>query len=88
MSRIVKKIVIRNPQGLHSRPATLFVKSAQKFSSNIMISKDGQTVDAKSILNILSLGLEKGAEIELIIEGEDASQALKELEKILSLEDE
>ena len=83
MAKISQKIRIKNPQGLHARPAAQFVKTANKFSSTIILKKDDQLIDAKSIINILSLALERGVEVELAIEGEDAPQALEELRKIL-----
>ena len=85
------KAVLKNKLGLHARPASLFVESAKKFKSNILIKKDNQLANAKSILEVLSLGVEMGDEIEVICEGEDAeqaSQALKNLiEKLPSLEE-
>ena len=83
MERIVKKVKIKSAQGLHARPAAIFVKAANKYLSDILIKKDDEVIDAKSIINILSLALEPDTEIELIIEGEDSAEALKELEKIL-----
>ncbi len=83
MAKVSKKIRIKNPQGLHARPAAQFVKTAHKFSSEIFLKKDDQLVDAKSIINILSLALEKDIEIELSAKGDDAQQAIEELRKIL-----
>ena len=88
MERIVKKVKIKSSQGLHARPAAVFVKAANKYLSDIMIKKDDEIIDAKSIINILSLALEPETEIELIIEGEDSAEALKELEKILEEDNE
>ena len=82
--RIEKEIVIRNSQGLHARPAALFVQTAAKFDSSVQIRKDGETVDGKSIMGILSLGAESGATITLIVEGDDAQDAFAELEKVLT----
>ncbi len=88
MSRIEEKIKIKNSLGLHARPAAQFVKKALEFNSKILIKKDNQILDAKSIMNILSLGLERNSEVSLIVEGLDAQQAIKELKKILESEDE
>ncbi len=87
MIKIEEKIKIKNPLGLHARPAAQFVKKALEFNSQILIKKDDQILDAKSIMNILSLGLEKDSQIVLILEGPDAKEALKELKKILESED-
>ncbi len=73
---------IENKQGIHARPASLFVQTASKFKSKIKIKAKGKEVDAKSILMIMSMGLVKGTEITLVAEGPDeaeAVQALKEL---------
>lgn len=68
------KLVITNPVGLHARPATLFVSTANSFDAQILAKNrttNSEWVDAKSILMILTLGVEQGHEIELLAEGED-----------------
>ncbi|MBM3246891.1 MAG: HPr family phosphocarrier protein [Candidatus Omnitrophica bacterium] len=87
MALIKKKIVIRNKQGLHARPAALFVQVANKFDSRITLKRDKEEVNGKSIMGILMLGAEKGSEITIEIEGDDASSAIAELEKIVSQEE-
>jgi len=77
------KIVLKNPTGLHARPASIFVTEAGKFKSDIFIIKDGKQVNAKSILNILAMGAKKGDEIILKIVGEDEDKALKHLVDLL-----
>ena len=84
MPRIEEEILIRNAQGLHARPAALFVQTASKFDSSIRLKKDSELVDGKSIMGILSLGAERGNKIMLIAEGEDAQEAIVELGGILS----
>ena len=87
MARVEQEILIRNKLGLHARPAALFVQTASKFDSSIHIKKDTEVVDAKSIMNILSLGIETGATVFLIAEGDDAEQAIEELRKILEADE-
>ncbi|MBQ9487206.1 MAG: HPr family phosphocarrier protein, partial [Selenomonadaceae bacterium] len=58
-------IVILNRTGIHARPASVFVQTASKFKSKVQIKAKGKTVDAKSILMIMSMGLTKGTEITL-----------------------
>ena len=84
MEKVKRDIVIKNSQGLHARPAALFVQTACKFDSSIRISKDADIVDGKSIMGILSLGAERGNKVTLIVEGDDAQEAFAELEKILT----
>ena len=88
MERIEKEVLIKNKQGLHARPAALFVQTAAKFDSSVKVKKDKQVVDGKSIMSILSLGAECGNKVVIIVEGEDALQAISELEKILSKDEE
>lgn len=81
--QIVKKIKISNRSGLHARPAAVFVQIANKFSSDISLTKEGQTVNGKSIMGILMLAAEKGSEVELKVEGDDAERAVEELSEVL-----
>ncbi|MBI5143847.1 MAG: HPr family phosphocarrier protein [Candidatus Omnitrophica bacterium] len=80
---IEKSIVIRNKQGLHARPAALFVQIANKFDSDITVSKGKLKVNGKSIMGIMMLEAGKGAKVTLTIKGEDAEQATAELENLL-----
>jgi len=84
MAIVEKKITIRNEMGLHARPAALFVQIANKFESEITITKDDQTVNGKSIMGILMLAAEKGARISIVADGNDAEKAVDELSDILS----
>lgn len=73
------KIVVDHKVGLHARPAAIFVKAANKYASDIQVTKDDRTINAKSILSVLTLGVNQGTEITIHAEGEDADAALKEL---------
>ena len=81
-----KKLTIRNRQGLHARPAALFVRLANKFDSEITVRRGREKVNGKSIMGILMLGCEKGSQIELLIEGKDAQRALEELAHLMAKE--
>ena len=81
--QVEKDIVIKNKTGLHARPAALFVQVANKYDSDITIIKDDQEVNGKSIMGILMLAAERGAEIKIIAEGDDAEAAVEELSDIL-----
>jgi len=80
---IKEKLTIKNKTGLHARPAAIFVETAKKFRSNIIIEKADKSANAKNILQILALGVDYGDEITLIIEGEDEKEAEKELVNLL-----
>ena len=77
------RYVIKDEQGIHARPACLFVKEAASCESKITISKDGKEVDAKRILGVMGLGVKKDQEIVLKAEGSDEDQAIEKLSKFL-----
>ena len=73
-----------NAQGLHARPAALFVQIAAKYDASVTVSKDGESVNGKSIMGILMLGAQQHSKIIVTVEGQDAPQLLKELEEFLN----
>lgn len=77
-------LTIQHKVGLHARPASKFVQAASKFQSSIQVTHGERTVDAKSILMVLTLGAHKGAEITIEAEGEDAAEALVALEELVN----
>jgi len=83
-STIKKQIEVMNPLGLHARPASIFVKIANKYESDINVMKDTEVVNGKSMMGLLTLAVEKGTAIELEITGRDAEQAMEELESFLT----
>ena len=74
-----KKVVIKNPTGLHLRPAGILCKEAMQFKSLIVFNFRGGTANAKSVLSVLGACIKSGTEIELVCEGEDEEIALKTL---------
>lgn len=68
-----------NPAGLHARPASLLVKKASKFKSDFFIHMYGYKINGKSILGVLTLAAEQGAEMELEVDGPDENDALEAL---------
>jgi len=74
---------IRNRLGLHARAAALLVKTANRFEANVMIEKDGVEVNGKSIMGILMLAASRGTKITVRVEGNDASEALQTLGKLI-----
>ena len=87
MAVVRKELVVKNKQGLHARPAALFVQIANKFDSRVVVKRDEEEVNGKSIMGILMLGAEKGSVIILEIDGDDAVLAMEELEKIIGNEE-
>jgi phosphotransferase system HPr (HPr) family protein len=80
---IEKKLTIKNEQGLHARPAAIFVQIANKYESDIVVRKGKQEVNGKSIMGLLTLAAEKGAKLNIKANGPDAKEAVEELEKVL-----
>ena len=80
---VKKKIVIINKLGLHARAAVKFMNLANRFVSSVRIEKDGNEVDGKSILGILTLAAVQGSVITLKISGPDEDQAIRALEKLI-----
>ena len=87
MPLIKKKLTVKNKQGLHARPAALFVQIANRFESRITIKRDKEKINGNSIMGILMLGAEKGSEILIEADGDDAQLAIVELEKIVTNEE-
>ena len=73
------KVIINNEIGLHARPASIFVQETNKFQAKVTLIKDGYEYDGKSIMSVLTMGAYKGAEIEIICEGEDEKVALESI---------
>ena len=76
---VSQKVVIKNPTGLHLRPAGILCKEAMQYKSLITFTYRGNTANAKSVLSVLGACIRCGDEIELICEGEDEKEALKAL---------
>lgn len=79
-----RSVVVNNPQGIHARPAHLFVKLANQFASNIEIIKDHERVDGKSILGILTLAAVEGTKLTIEAVGPDADHALDALAELFA----
>lgn len=81
------KVKIKNPTGLHLRPAGEFYDAAVRFSSKVMVEKVAEnkliTANAKSVLSILGACIKSGDEITIICDGEDEEEALREMVRIV-----
>ena len=73
-------IVIKNPTGLHARPAKIFVNTAKQFKSDIRVQHGEKKANAKSLISMLTLGVETGSEIRILVEGVDEDEAMEVLE--------
>jgi len=79
MGLIEREARIVNPLGMHARPAAEFVKTASKFKSAVLVSKDGLSVNGKSIMGVMMLAAERGSSMLIKAEGEDAELAMDAL---------
>lgn len=80
----IKEAIVNNQVGLHARPATFFIQKANEFKSSIWIEKDERRVNAKSLLGVLSLGIIKGTNINIIADGSDEEAAVNSLVQLIS----
>ena len=80
---VSKKIIIKNPSGLHARPAGVLAKEAAKSKSEVTIIDGDKQIKAKTILNIMSAAIKKGTEIELRCEGETEKEDLEKLSSMI-----
>jgi phosphocarrier protein HPr len=74
---LMKKVVVRNKAGLHARPSSMLVQVASQFESEFHIHMYGYRINAKSILGVMTLAAECGAELELEMDGPDEKKAMK-----------
>ena len=72
-------VTLRNPTGLHARPAKVFARAAAATTADVTVTKDGREVNGKSVLSVLTLDCHQGDEIVIRTEGEGADAALEEL---------
>ncbi|MDY0236095.1 MAG: HPr family phosphocarrier protein [Gudongella sp.] len=80
---VKKTIKLRNPDGLHARPAALFVKKASGFESELEIKSGDRIVDGKSIIGIMSLGAFHGESITLTAIGPDEEEMINQLSDLI-----
>ena len=79
-----QKIVIVNKLGLHARASAKLVSLASEFSAEITLKRNGQSVNAKSIMGIMMLAAAKGSELELCADGKDEKKAIEALTELVS----
>lgn len=78
-----RSVEIRNKYGIHARAAAIFVKTAERFKSEIRVEKDGEEVNGKSILSVLMLAAGPGSVITIKAEGPDEEEAVEALERLV-----
>ncbi len=83
MDKVEKNIEIKNKLGLHARAAALLVQTVNRFEAEVKISKDGQVVNARSIMGVLTLAATQGSSIHVEARGKDAEEAVRAVEKLI-----
>ncbi|MCS6844979.1 MAG: HPr family phosphocarrier protein, partial [Caldilineales bacterium] len=77
-------LIIHNATGLHARPAKVFVNTAKQFKADIRVQHGDKRANGKSLISVLTLGVERGQQISLFIEGEDEDEAAAALAAIVA----
>ncbi len=83
-SILSKEVIVSNKLGLHARPAAMFVRIANRFSSDILVEKDGEEINGKSIMGLMLLAAGCGSRLKLTITGKDAAEMLREIEQLIA----
>ena len=80
---VTKEVIVKNSTGLHARPATLLVKKASAFKSDISLEYNGKKANVKSLIGVLSLGVSKDANVKVLASGDDEALAAEEIAKLI-----
>lgn len=83
MEKAIAKVTITNRLGLHARPAMALVDAANQFSSDIMVAKGQQSIDGKSIMQVMMLAATQGTELTITATGPDAESAVQYLRELV-----
>lgn len=76
---IEREVTIRNRAGLHTRPASMLVRTASKFDSEIFLRRDDYEINGKSVIGVMTLAAEQGASLTLVVDGDDEEEAVDAL---------
>jgi phosphocarrier protein len=79
-----KELLVQNKMGIHARPAAMIVRVTNKFKSEVLVEKDEEQVNGKSIMGLMMLAAAKGSKVKFIATGEDAPQMLTEIEALFA----
>lgn len=83
VQRTTAELVIENRNGLHARPAAMFVKISSRYRAEVWVEKDGERVNGKSIMGLMMLAAGKGSRLLVIAEGSDAEKAIAEIKNLV-----
>ena len=82
--QLIKELTVQNKMGIHARPAAMIVRVTNKFKAEVMVEKDEEQVNGKSIMGLMMLAAAKGTKVKFIATGEDAPAMLAELEALFA----
>lgn len=80
---MTKELTVVNKLGIHARPAAMFVKTANQFTCEVFVEKDGETINGKSIMGLMMLAAGPGSKLQVHANGADAPAALAAIEALL-----
>jgi phosphocarrier protein len=83
-SHVDRDLTVQNKLGIHARPASMFVRLANQFECEVLVEKDGETVNGKSIMGLMMLAAGPGSRIRVHAEGRDAAAALDQIESLVN----
>jgi phosphocarrier protein HPr len=81
---LTRELIVQNKMGIHARPAAMVVRITNKFKADVMVEKDDEQVNGKSIMGLMMLAAAKGSKVKFIASGEDAAAMLSELEALFA----
>jgi len=81
--RCNSEVTIENRNGMHARPAAMFVKISSRYRSEVWVEKDGERVNGKSIMGLMMLAAGKGSKLVIVAEGSDADKVVAELKNLV-----
>ena len=79
---VEKKIIVKNKLGVHARPAAMLVKTAAAFRADILLAREGQVINGKSIMGVMMLAANLGSEVTISAKGEDEQKAVEAIAKL------
>jgi phosphocarrier protein len=83
-THVARDVLVSNKLGIHARPAAMFVRLANQYRCDILVEKDGETVNGKSIMGLMMLAAGPGSRLKLRADGADAPSAVSELESLVN----
>ncbi len=83
-NQLTRELEVQNKMGIHARPAAMIVRVTNKFSAEVMVEKDDEQVNGKSIMGLMMLAAGKGSKVRFLVSGEDGESMLTELEQLFA----